>query len=172
MAAAVETSRMMVKTPDKHITKIMAAAAMAAAAIIPTACIDSHPVWSCAVKTPADGWTNAQKIVFTPDSASVATTHPSRMILFVRYKTETNTHHLLLAFDFESVAGISADTINIPLFHPDGKPVGKGNLGILETCDTITLPHPILPGWEATVTPATGMSVIKGINTIGITLIP
>lgn len=140
--------------------------------LLPAGCAKEPPVWSQAVKTPYADWTPEEKVVFAADSQHVADTHPQRMIVFMRYRNDCNVRDIGLIFEYESDLGSATDSITLPLFRHDGTPAGRSSLGVLETTDTLTLPFPVTPGWEAVAYPKPVIPAPSGILTIGITLLP
>lgn len=140
--------------------------------LLPQGCSKETPVWSQAVQTPYTDWTPEEKVVFTADSQHVAETHPQRMIVFMRYRNDCNLRDIGLIFEYDSELGSATDSIKLPLFRPDGTPAGRSSLGVLETTDTLALPFPVTPGWEAVAYPQPVVPAPSGILTLGITLLP
>lgn len=135
---------------------------------------DNRPegVWSDHAGTPEDGWHSDQHLVFQPDSMITEDHKCDRLLLFIRYNQDTNLLSIPLSVTVESDGSSQCDTITIPLFNEDNKPVGRGNWKIFTVTDTLILISPITPGTEISISPIETDPVAKGIMNIGVTLLP
>ncbi|MDE6754262.1 MAG: gliding motility lipoprotein GldH [Muribaculaceae bacterium] len=94
------------------------------------------------------------------------------VILTVRYNSRCSSRNIILDIEEFSLSNSEPDSLRIdmPLFYPDGRPLGIGNLGLYEISDTLRRDIPIQEGYTISVSTPLSSKETSGINAIGIRL--
>lgn len=153
---------------------ILCMGALTAIGLLCPSCSDDGRIWTKSVSLPGSEWSADRKLIFEPDSDILMKDKASRLIMFVRYRGDSNFQTLPLLVETESEAvghEYSVDSVKIKLFDEGGIPAGKGNFGTYEKADTFSMLYPIPPGWTMTVRPVLDNENAKGIVDFGITLL-
>lgn len=148
--------------------------------------------WSHTVAVPADGWDNECPVIFSIDpqaylpknadrfkemtDRAMGDTLPRlhgryRAILSLRYLDDCNAASLRLVVESASLErDIHTDTITVPLFSADGRPLGKGRFGLNEVSVTFPEPYEVTSGSILTVTPVEYSTPVTGLQYVTLIL--
>ncbi len=147
--------------------------------------------WCESRKIPAEGWLSGEIIEFNLDPAAYQPNPENRFaemtaramgdtlprclgtyqaVLAFRYVDKCNVSRLDLILEKAGLdEPISTDTLRIPLFLPDGTPIGKGRFGIFET--SIVVPDfKVSNGTLLSLRPATEADTIRGLSDVTLLL--
>lgn len=105
------------------------------------------------------------------DSAELATGRFD-VIVLVRYSNRCVSKNVILDAESLSLEHTQPDSLrlNIPLFDPNGNPLGTGNLGVYEIADTIATGMRIPEGYVISLSSPVSSEETKGVLDIGIKL--
>lgn len=134
----------------------------------------SRTAYSHFEKIGSEGWDPADIISFEPfpaDSSEAKSTR-YRLELTVRYSTRRSIPDLPLAISTEDENGeISADTIRLKLFTPEGDPLGMGSNGVREQQIVIEENLRLTDGFAVNVSSLRPREDSRGLLNIGARLL-
>ena len=111
---------------------------------------------------------------FTPVPFDSAEIEEGRfdLIAVVRYSNSCASKSVILDVESLSLEHSQPDSarVTIPLFSPDGEPLGRGNWGILEITDTLSKGISIPEGYVVSLSSPLDEKATKGILDIGLKL--
>lgn len=118
------------------------------------------------------GWPQGKTMVFEPEPADSAWLGaPVRLGLCIRYRASRPLPPIPLMIELEDETGeLAVDTLTIPLFSRDGKPLDAQSFGIAEHTATIVNNLPLRRGLAVCLVPLAPDSATKGLLDIGIKL--
>lgn len=113
-------------------------------------------------------WMPGGVVEFTPQlfDSLESRRHPFDLQVSVRYTRNCQADEIVMVIEEMSLDnGVSEpDTVVVPLFSPEGKPLGKGSYNVFERSVTLHEGFPLPEGYTFSVTP---VMPVNGVISVG-----